>query len=75
MNKINTLILAAAIAVAGVLGWLYLDLQKQVYKSQAVDGCMNIAKFIYEDRASGTNSIMVIEDIYNKCLKLKKDLK
>lgn len=72
MKIISTLILATAVVVAGGLGWLYLDLQKQVYKSQAVDGCMNIAKFIYEDKNSGTNSIMVIEDIYNKCLKLKE---
>lgn len=66
---------ATTIAVAAYLGHQFLSNQKQAIYNQAVDGCMNVSKFIYEDRDAGTNSIMVVEDIYNKCLELKENSK
>ena len=32
---------------------------------------MEIARFVYEDGDTGSNSLMVVEDIYNQCLTLK----
>ncbi len=70
-NIIFSVSLLIATAAAGYLGYQYLQIKQAAQASQAVDGCMNIARFVYEDNSQGTNSIMVIEDIYSHCLNLK----
>lgn len=74
-NILFVAVLAASVAVAAYLGQSFLSIQKQAMYSQSVDGCMNVSKFVYQDNKAGTNSIMVVEDIYNKCLQLKKNNK
>lgn len=66
-------VVAAAVVVAGYLGQTYLNIQQQAVFNQSVEGCMNVSKFVYENKTAGTNSIMVVEDIYNKCLQIKKN--
>lgn len=66
-------VLAAGVVMAGYLGQTFLTIQKQHVYNQAVEGCMNVSKFVYENKSQGTNSIMVVEDLYNKCLQIQKN--
>ncbi len=75
MKTLSALLLTIAIistaAAAVFLGLQYLDLQKQVARHNAVQGCMEISSFTSNQVENGIVIVEPVVTAYTKCLELK----
>lgn len=72
MQSINHLIAAIVIAgVIGFIGWQYVQTQQFIARNNAVNDCMEIARYTFEN-TSGVTSLEIVDNYYNKCMEAKK---
>ncbi len=70
-TALKVIAFAIVITLLSWFGYQYTLTSQAAQRSEAVNSCMEIARFVYEDGDTGSNSLMVVEDIYNQCLTLK----
>jgi len=61
------------VIIAGVIGYLgmeYISVEKARAKSEAVDGCMNIARYTFENEG-GITSLEIVNNYFTKCMEAK----
>lgn len=72
MQSINTLIASIIIAgVVGVIGWQYVQVQQFDARNTAVNDCMQIARYTFNNE-SGITSLEIVDNYFTKCMDAKK---
>jgi hypothetical protein len=62
--------LMVVMVVVYVLGNRYMEIQESQVRAEAVQGCMTVSSFTYEN-GEGVTTVEPIEKTYTKCLELK----
>lgn len=71
MQSINQLIAAIIIAgVVGFTGWQYVQVQQSVARNDAINDCMEIARYTFTND-TGASSLEIVDNYFLKCMEAK----
>ena len=71
MKGINQLLSAIIFAgVVGFIGWQYVQVEETAARNSAINDCMEIARYTYNNNA-GTTTLEVVDNYFLKCMEAK----